>query len=128
VILEEVGLGFALDVVGHVLAQLRGWTVQQPQPPQRVLHQVAHDPVRGEQLGDGGDVFCRHRLLAGHHLFFFLGDIELIQPAQYLHVVAVGIMDRAAEARRDGAIGEQVIGQQQLGGVIEPLNRFGSSW
>ena len=66
--LEEVGLGFALDVVGHVLAQPGAGAIQQPEPAEGVLDEVADDPVRGEELGDGGDVLRGHGALAGHDL------------------------------------------------------------
>ena len=98
---ENVRFGFALDVIRHLLAQPGAGAVQQPQAAQGVLHQVAHDPVRCEQLGHRWDVFGGHRFLAGHHFIFLFCDIELIEPAQQLHVVAVGVADRRSEARRD---------------------------
>jgi hypothetical protein len=52
---EESRLGS--DVIIHLLNQARGGAVEHPQPAQRVLDQVAHDPVRGEELRGSRDVF-----------------------------------------------------------------------
>jgi len=54
---QEVRLGlFGPDVIVHLLNQLRAGTVEQPQAAEGVLDQIADDPVRGEELGGGGDV------------------------------------------------------------------------
>jgi len=85
--------------------------------------------VRGEELGDGGDVLGGHGALAGHDGVLFLGDVELIEPAEDFHVgagfaggvgfQAVGIGDFCAEAFGDGGGGEQVVGEEEFGFVVE---------
>ena len=120
------GILFALDVVGHVLAQPGAGAIQQPETAKGVLDEVADDPVRGEELGDGGDVLGGHGALAGHDLVLPLGDVELVEPAEDLDigplpVAAVLVADLGAEAVDDGVLGEEVIGQEQLGLVVEFL-------
>ena len=109
-----------------MVAELGLRPILQPKPAQRVLHQVADDPVRGEELGDGGDVLGGHGALAGHDLVLPLGDVELVEPAEdfdigALPVAAVLVAGLGAEAVDDGVLGEEVIGQEQLGLVVELL-------
>ena len=85
--LEEVGLGFALDVVVHLLAQPGAGAVEHPEPAEGVLDEVADDPVRGEELGDGGDVLRGHGALAGEDLVLPLRDVELVEPADDLDLM-----------------------------------------
>ena len=124
--LEEVRFGFALDVIGHVLAQPGAGAVKKPEPAEGVFDEVADDPVRGEELGDGGDVLGGHGALPGHDLVLPLGDVELVEPAEDLDigplpVAAVLVADLGAEAVDDGVLGEEVVGQEQLGLVVELL-------
>ena len=82
--------------------------------------------MRGEELGDGGDVLGGHGALAGHDLVLPLGDVELVEPAEDLDigplpVAAVLVADLGAEAVDDGVLGEEVIGQEQFGLVVEFL-------
>ena len=71
----------------------------QPLHPKRILHQVAHHPVRGEELRDRSQ-----RILVdlGLRLVDFLlagGDVELIEPADNLNVHATRIV--GADRRHD---------------------------
>jgi hypothetical protein len=55
-----------------------------------------------------------------------LGDVELVEPAEDLDigplpVAAVLVADLGAEAVDDGVLGEEVVGQEQLGLVVELL-------
>jgi hypothetical protein len=109
-----------------VLAQPGAGAIEQPEPAEGVFDEVADDPVRGEELGDGGDVLGGHGALAGHDLVLPLGDVELVEPAEDLDigplpVAAVLVADLGAEAVDDGVLGEEVIGQEQLGLVVEFL-------
>ena len=116
---EEVSLGFALDVVGHVLAQPGAGAIQQPEPAEGVFDEVADDPVRGEELGDGGDVLRGHGALAGHDLVLPLGDVELVEPAEDLDLGAILVRDLGAKSVDDRVFGEKIVGQQQFGFVIQ---------
>ena len=59
-----------------------------PQPAQRVLHQEAHDPVGGEELGRGGDVLAAELLLGVvepvEDLSLLALVEELVEPADRL--------------------------------------------
>ena len=111
---QEVGLRLQRrDVVLHPLRQPRARPVQQPQPAQRVLHQVAHDPVRREQLRGGRDVLGRDLavvLQRRKDLVLLLGDVELVQPADHLHVLARLRRQRIAHVLQDRVRREQVVG------------------
>ena len=111
-----------LDVVLPRLVQLAVGVGLRPQPAHRVLHEVAHDPVRREQLGGGGNL-----VLAGlvvllesfHHLVFAFRDIELVQPADDLHVarLARAAADAARQAiHRATSLGVADLGSAVLGG------------
>ena len=109
-----------------MLAQPGAGAIEQPQAPEGVFDEVADDPVRGEELGDGGDVLGGHGALAGHDLVLFFRDVELVEPAEDLNigplpVAAVFVADLGAEAVDDGVLSEEVIGQEQLGLVVEFL-------
>ncbi len=91
-------------------------------------HHVYRVPMgrRQAEVGDGGDVLGGHGALAGHYGILFLGDVELVEPAEDLDigpltVAAVLVADLGAEALDDGVLGEEVIGQEQLGLVVEFL-------
>ena len=64
----------------------------QPLHPQRVLHQVAHHPVRGEQLRDGSQHVLIDLVLRLVDLLFTGGDVELVEPADDLNVHAPGLI------------------------------------
>ena len=93
----------------------------QPLHPQCVLHEVAHHPVRGEELRDGSqrilvdlDTGVVDLLLAG-------GNVELVEPADDLNVHAPGLI--GADRRHDiGAHGlprgQEVRGWNQVRPVI----------
>ena len=93
----------------------------QPLHPERILHQVAHHPVRGKELRDGSQ-----RILVdlGLRLVDFLlagGDVELVEPTDYLNVHAPGLI--GADRRHDvGAHGlprrQEVRGWNQVRPVI----------
>ena len=129
------GVLFALDVVGHVLAQPGAGAIEKPEPAEGVFDEVADDPVRGEELGDGGDVLGGHGALAGHDLVLPLGDVELVEPAEDFHVgagfargvgfQAVGIGDLGAKAFGDGSGGEKVVGEKEFRFVVELVEDVG---
>ena len=124
---QEIRLGlFGLDVVVHLLNQLRAGTVEQPQAAEGVFHQVADDPVWGEELGGCGDVLGRDLLVllqAIEHLVFLFGDVELVEPADHLDIFAGIRRHRLAGIGEDGVAREQVVGHQQLGVVIDALEQ-----
>ena len=64
-----------------MLAQSGAGAIEQPEPAEGVFDEVADDPVRGEELGDGGDVLGGHCALAGHNRVLFFRDVELVEPA-----------------------------------------------
>ena len=125
--LEEVGFRlFGRDVVLHLLGQLGAGPVEQPQAAQRVVHQVAHDPVWGEELGGGGDVGGGDLLVVLQPLedgVFLLGDVELVEPADDLHVFARIRCHGLAGVGQDGVAREQVVGHQELGVVVDALEQ-----
>ena len=61
--------------------------VEHPQPSERVVHHVAHDPVGREELRGGRDVFHGRLALAVEVLAFELAVVELVHPAHDLDVV-----------------------------------------
>ena len=79
--------------------------------------------MRRKKLGHRGNILVGHRALAGHHLIFPLRNAELEQPAQHLDLGAILIADLSPKAVNDGMRGEQIIGQQQLGLVIQRLEQ-----
>ena len=103
---QEIRLGlFRRDVVVHLLGQTALGPVQQPEPPQRVLHQVADDPVRGEELRRGGDVLGRDLLVlleAREDLILLLRDVELVEPADDLDVLTGVLGHDLAQSQQDG--------------------------
>jgi hypothetical protein len=124
---QEVCFGLlGLDVVVHLLGQLRAGTIEQPQAAEGVFHQVAHDPVRGEELGGGGDVLGRDLLVllqAVEHLVLLLGDVELVEPADHLDILAGIRRHRLAGIGEDGVAREQIVGHQQFGVVVDALEQ-----
>jgi hypothetical protein len=124
---KSVFLGlFWLDVIVHLPGQLRAGAIQQPQAAEGVFHQVADDPVRGEELGGGGDVLGRDLLVllqSGEHLVLLLGDVELVEPADHLDILAGIRRHRLARQAEDGVAREQILGHQQLGVVVDALEQ-----
>lgn len=50
--------------------------------------------MRGEELGGGGDVLGRDLLVllqAVEHFVLFLGDVELVEPADHFNATGVGV-------------------------------------
>ncbi len=76
-------------------------------------------------MGDGGDVFGRDGFFTSHDLILFFGDVELVEPAEDLDLGAIFVGDLGAEAFGDGGGGEKVVGQEQLGLVVEGLKKIG---
>ena len=94
--------------------------VQHPQPTHRVLHQVTHDPVRGEQLRRRRNLSRPGLLLlpeTGEDLGLALSDVELIEPADHLHVPAHLRGQRPDRLRTHRTVRQHVRGHEQ-GGVV----------
>ena len=64
----------------------------EPLHPQRVLHQVAHHPVRGEELRDGSQGVFIDLSLRLVDLLLAGGDVELVEPADPLNVHTPGLI------------------------------------
>jgi hypothetical protein len=82
--------------------------------------------VRGEKLGGGGDVLGRDLLVllqAVEHLVLLLGDVELVEPADHLDILAGIRRHRLAGIGEDGVAREQVVGHEQFGVVIDALEQ-----
>ena len=71
----------------------------QPLHPQRVLHQVAHHPVRGEQLRHWSQCVLINLDLRLVDLLLAGGDVELVKPADHLDVHAPRLV--RADSRHD---------------------------
>ena len=119
------GILFALNVIGHVLAQPGVGAIEEPEPAEGVFDEIAHDPVRGEELGDGGDVFRGHGALAGHDSVFFLSDVELVEPTDDLDRFAIFRIDVVDEFADERIRVEQIVGKEQFGLVV---NRLEEEW
>ena len=94
--------------------------VQHPQAADRVLHQITHDPVRGEQLCRRWNLSRAGLLIlpeAGEDLGLTFSDVELIQPANDLHVSAHLRGQRPDRLRAHRAVGQHVRRHEQ-GGVV----------
>ena len=110
-----------LDVVGPFAGQLAGGVGHEPQAAHAVLHQVLHDPVGREQLGGGGNVFAFHHL--ANDLVFFLTDVELVEPANHFDFLPVFLRHARHQLGDDGVSAQQVVGQQQLGVVVDAFKQ-----
>ena len=69
---------------------------------QAVLYHIADNPVRGKELGDGGDLLLGDFAVLGKGLVFWLRIVILIQPADDLHLAAfinieIALRDRIHE-------------------------------
>ena len=80
--------------------------------------------MRGEELGGGGDLGGAGLLVLlepGEDLVLPLGDVELVQPADDLDVLADLVGEHGHRAGQHGVVGEQVRGDEQLGVVALAL-------
>ena len=110
---EVLVLGVGLDVVLHAVAQARVRAVEHPEAAERVLHHVAHDPLRREELRGGRDV-CRCGFALGLEEFVLeLGVVELVHPAQDLDVLPVAL----------GDVGHQVVEEVVLASQEEAIGK-----
>ncbi len=94
----ELGVDFirllgGFYVVIPLARQLAGGVGHQPKAAEAVLYQVLDDPVGGEELGGGGDVFAFHHL--ADDLIFLLADVELVEPADDFDLLPVGLINLA---------------------------------
>ena len=112
-----------LNVIVPIPVQLAVGVGLHPKPTDRVLHQVAHNPVRGEQLGRGGNLIrpgLAVLLEPVHHFVFTFRNVILVQPADDLHIA--GRIIGAAILRGHGlhripqhrTFGEQIRGHEHL--------------
>ena len=120
-LLHFSGLLGGLDVILHLLPQ-RGVRIgREPLPTERVLDEVFDDPVRREKLRGGGDVLAGDHL--ADHFVLLLRDVELVEPADDLDLLPVLLVDLGDELA-DQRIGvQQVVGQEQFGLVVDPLEQ-----
>ena len=79
----------------------------------------------GEELGDGGDVLGGHGALAGHDGVLFLGDVELVEPAEDFHLLPVLRVAAGDELADDGVGMQEIVRQQQDGGVVQLAEDIG---
>ena len=102
--------------------------VLQPQPSEGVLDHILDNPVGREELGGGGDVLLRNLavfLEALEDLILLFGDIELIEPADELHILTGLHGNGLSQFDEDGVGRQEVIGHQQLGVVVDFLKEEG---
>ena len=112
-----------LNVIVPVLVQLAVWMGLHPKPANRVLYQVAYDPVRGEQLGGGGNLIGPGLVVLlepVHHLVLAFRNVVLVQPADDFHI-AGRIVNTAILRGHDlhripqyGTLGEQIGWHEQF--------------
>ncbi|MNV17062.1 hypothetical protein D3C71_1078430 [compost metagenome] len=82
--------------------------------------------MRSEQLGGGRDVFRSDLLVLLQpleHRVFFFRDVELVEPADHLDILAGIRCHRLAGVGEDGVAREQVVGHQQFGVVVDALEQ-----
>ena len=60
-----------------------------PQTAETVLHHVADNPVRGEQLGHGRDFLFGNLAVLGKNSGLRLGIVILVQPADNFHLTTL---------------------------------------
>jgi hypothetical protein len=111
------------DVVRPLFGQGALRVGHEPQAAHAVLHQVLHDPVGREELGGGGDVLRFDDL--ANDLVLLLADVELVQPADDFDFSPVFFRDLCHQLGNDGVAAQQVVGQQQLGVVVNALKQEG---
>ena len=92
--------------------------VQQPEPAQGVLNHVAHDPVGGEELGDGWDVFlgdcpfgCHNRILSRR----YRTGITI----NHFHILTVSAVRGLPDGLQHGLGREQVLRHEQFGIIFD---------
>lgn len=110
-----------------------------PQTAKAVLHHIAHDPVRGEQLGRRRDVLLADLdvlFQVGKHLVLGFGVVVLVHPAHDLHLthrlaVLVGGVDvkpalvHFVDQTVDHAVGVvEAKHDQQLGEAVAAVQIF----
>ena len=78
-----------------------------------------------EELGGRGDVLGLDLLLAADDLVLFSRDVELVEPADDLHVLAGLFGQRVPHALQDAVGGEEVVGHEELGVVVDLLEHEG---
>ena len=75
--------------------------------------------MRGEELGGGGDVLVGPALLTREDLVLPLRDVELVEPADDLDLIAILVSNLGAKSVNDGLFGKKIIWEQQFGFVIQ---------
>ena len=78
-----------VQIILPVLPQVAVRVTLHPQAAKAVLHHVADDPIRGEQLGHRWDLLLGDLAVFGKGGGFRLGVVVLIQPADDLHLTAL---------------------------------------
>ena len=118
---------------------IKGGVALVPQTAKAVLHHIAHDPVRGEQLGRRRDVLLADLdvlFQVGKHLVLGFGVVVLVHPAHDLHLthrlaVLVGGVDvkpalvHFVDQTVDHAVGVvEAKHDQQLGEAVAAVQIF----
>ena len=115
--------GAVLLMLGQELL-LGGGMSLYPQTAQGIFHHIAHDPVRREKLGGGGDLLLRNLdvlLQIREDLVLRLGVVVLIEPPDDLHLVRPVLLRDGGDHLLDHAArAQEVIRKQQLGIVLDP--------
>ena len=78
-----------VQIILPVFPQVAVRVTLYPQAAKAVFHHVADDPVRGEQLGHGGNFLFGDLAVFGKGGGFRLGVVILVQPADDLHLTAL---------------------------------------
>lgn len=98
-------------------------------PPQRIFDHIPHDPIRGKELGGGGDLFlCDLDVLfqVGKHLVFRLGVVVLVEPADDLHLLfPVAFRDVVHHPLDHRAVSQNMVRKEQLGVILDFLEHPG---
>ncbi len=105
------------NVILHPRRQIRARIVQKPQPAQRVLHQILHNPMRRKQLRRRRDLQRRRLLILlkpREHLVLPRGNIELVQPPDHLNIRTHLRRQRPHNPGNNRPVREQIIRNQQL--------------
>ena len=100
-----------------------------PQAAEAVLHHIAHNPVRREELRRGRNLFLADLDVlfeVSKHFILRLAVIVLIQPADDLHLVCpVRLRDQRDHLLKHTAAAQQEIGEEQFGIVLQLLEQTG---
>ena len=116
-----------LNVIIHLFNNPRLRVIQQPQPPQRILHQIPHNPMRRKQLRRRRNIRRRNLLILLQpvkHLILLLRDIKLIQPANHLNTLTRHRGQRLPRISQNRMIRQQIIRHQQPGIIINPRKQI----